>query len=214
MRNLDLDSRTLENGVDRDPVLELIEALIEKGADVNARVKEFPPAAAVHDAARLAGVGGLHRPDAVPPRRALGRRAADAAAALEGRRPEHRHVQRHDGADGRGRRELGRRADLQRIAGDVLEAVQLCLELGADVNAVNSMGLAALHGAANRGSDDIIELLARRGARLDIKDKEGRTPLRGPKACSSPRTRRWRSRRRSRCSESCWRRSSSASGAR
>jgi ankyrin repeat protein len=58
-----------------------------------------------------------------------------------------------------------------------LEAVKLCLELGGDVNAVNAMGLAALHGAANRGSDDIIELLARNGARLDITDKEGRTPL-------------------------------------
>ena len=57
-----------------------------------------------------------------------------------------------------------------------LQAVQLCLELGVDVNAVNQMGLAAVHGAANRGSDDIIELLARRGARLDIADKEGRTP--------------------------------------
>ena len=58
-----------------------------------------------------------------------------------------------------------------------LQAVQFCLELGGDVNAVNAMGLAAVHGAANRGSDDIIELLARRGAKLDLKDKEGRTPL-------------------------------------
>ena len=40
------------------------------------------------------------------------------------------------------------------------------------------MGLTALLGAANRGSNDIIELLVERGARLDIKDKEGRTPLR------------------------------------
>ena len=39
------------------------------------------------------------------------------------------------------------------------------------------MGLAAIHGAANRGSDDIIELLVQRGARIDIADKEGRTPL-------------------------------------
>jgi hypothetical protein len=46
-----------------------------------------------------------------------------------------------------------------------------------DVNAVNSMGLAAIHGAANRGSDDIIEFLVQKGARLDIADKEGRTPL-------------------------------------
>jgi ankyrin repeat protein len=59
-----------------------------------------------------------------------------------------------------------------------LDAVALCLELGNDVNAANSMGLTALLGAANRGSNDIIELLVARGARLDVKDKEGRTPLR------------------------------------
>jgi len=58
-----------------------------------------------------------------------------------------------------------------------LEAVQLCLEIGGEVNAVNDMGLAAIHGAANRGSDDIIELLAKHGAQLDKADKEGRTPL-------------------------------------
>ena len=46
-----------------------------------------------------------------------------------------------------------------------------------DVNAVNSMGLTAVHGAANRGSDDIIRFLVDKGAKLDVKDKEGRTPL-------------------------------------
>jgi hypothetical protein len=40
------------------------------------------------------------------------------------------------------------------------------------------MGLTALLGAANRGSNEIIELLVDRGARLDITDREGRTPLR------------------------------------
>jgi len=59
----------------------------------------------------------------------------------------------------------------------LLEAVELCLELGMDVNAVNSMGLTAVFGAANRGSDDIIELLVDHGARLDVADNEGRTPL-------------------------------------
>jgi ankyrin repeat protein len=59
----------------------------------------------------------------------------------------------------------------------LLEAVTLCHELGLDVNAVNSMGLTALHGAANRGSDDIIRFLAEKGAALDVKDKEGRTPM-------------------------------------
>jgi hypothetical protein len=39
------------------------------------------------------------------------------------------------------------------------------------------MGLTAVHGAANRGSDDIIRYLAANGAALDIPDKEGRTPV-------------------------------------
>jgi len=58
-----------------------------------------------------------------------------------------------------------------------LDAVKLCVELGMDVKAVNSMGLTALHGAANRGSDDIIRFLVQQGAKLDVKDAEGRTPL-------------------------------------
>jgi ankyrin repeat protein len=59
----------------------------------------------------------------------------------------------------------------------LLEAFKMCVELGMDVNAVNSMGLTALHGAANRGSDDIIRLLVDLGARVDVADTEGRTPL-------------------------------------
>jgi ankyrin repeat protein len=58
-----------------------------------------------------------------------------------------------------------------------LEAVELCLELGADINARNSMGLTALLGAANRGFDDMIRLLAANGARLDVKDAVGRSAL-------------------------------------
>src|SRR4030095_4068211 len=59
----------------------------------------------------------------------------------------------------------------------LLEAVKLCWELGQDVNATNSMGLTAAMGAANRGSDAIIEFLVSKGARLDVKDKVGRTAL-------------------------------------
>jgi ankyrin repeat protein len=59
-----------------------------------------------------------------------------------------------------------------------IDAVKLCLELGNDINATNSMGLTALLGAANRGSNEIIQLLADRGARLDVKDKEGRDAIR------------------------------------
>ena len=58
-----------------------------------------------------------------------------------------------------------------------LEAVHLCVELGNDVNAANSMGFTAMHGAANRGSNEIIRFLAEKGAKLDPKDAEGRTPM-------------------------------------
>ena len=34
-----------------------------------------------------------------------------------------------------------------------------------------------MHGAANRGSDDIIRFLAEKGAKPDAKDAEGRTPM-------------------------------------
>jgi len=46
-----------------------------------------------------------------------------------------------------------------------------------DVNHTNSMGLTAIHGAANRGSNDIINLLVQNDARLDILDNENRSPL-------------------------------------
>jgi ankyrin repeat protein len=60
---------------------------------------------------------------------------------------------------------------------DALEAVKAALELGADVNAVNDNGDTALHGAAHRASNVIVQLLIDKGARLDVKNKGGFTPL-------------------------------------
>jgi ankyrin repeat protein len=55
-----------------------------------------------------------------------------------------------------------------------LDAVKLCLEQGADVNAVNSMGLSALLGAVNRGANHIVRYLAEQGADLEVVDVQGR----------------------------------------
>jgi uncharacterized protein len=61
---------------------------------------------------------------------------------------------------------------------DVLEAVKLLVEeLKADVNTVNNRGETALHGAVCRGADSVVQYLAAQGAKLDVKDKEGQTPL-------------------------------------
>jgi ankyrin repeat protein len=64
-----------------------------------------------------------------------------------------------------------------RSEAEYLEAVKLCLEKGAPVNATNSLKLAAIHGAANRGWTPIIQVLADAGAKLDVADVGGRTPM-------------------------------------
>jgi ankyrin repeat protein len=60
---------------------------------------------------------------------------------------------------------------------EALQAVKLILELGADVNAVDAKGDTALHGAAFRGANDLVRFLVEKGARLDVVNKRGWTPL-------------------------------------
>jgi uncharacterized protein len=63
---------------------------------------------------------------------------------------------------------------------EVLEAVQAALERGADVNAVDINGETAMHGAAYKNLPKVVKLLAARGAKIEIwnrEDKFGWTPL-------------------------------------
>ena len=61
---------------------------------------------------------------------------------------------------------------------EALRAVALCVELGADVNAVNEAGDTALHGAAWRErADSIVRFLVDRGAGMDAKNYRDWTPL-------------------------------------
>jgi ankyrin repeat protein len=177
-RNMDLDNATFENSIDRAPFLELIQVLLERGADPNARTKEVPPVR--NDFLRVtASLSWVDFTGQTP----------FITAALAGDVTVMKLLLKH-GADPNIPTFAGTTA-LMAAAGvnwqfdqtfdegqpALLEAVKLCVELGLDVNAVNSMGLTAMHGAANRGSDDIIKYLSSLGAKVDVKDKEGRTPL-------------------------------------
>ena len=177
-RNMDVDSSTFENGVDRAPVFELIKVIVDKGADVNARTKETPPIRRQ----MLHVTGDLSWVDFTGQTPFL--RAA-LAADLEVMRFLLAH-----GADPKiaafaGTTPLMAAAGVNWVVDQTtdegpaarLEAVKMCYDLGLTVNDANSMGITAVMGAANRGSDDIIEFLVSKGAKLDAKDNEGRTPL-------------------------------------
>jgi ankyrin repeat protein len=63
---------------------------------------------------------------------------------------------------------------------EVLEAVQVLLDLGADIDAVDKNGETAMHGAAYKNLPKVVKLLAAKGAKIDIwnrNDKFGWTPL-------------------------------------
>ena len=81
---------------------------------------------------------------------------------------------------------------------EVLEAVRLALELGADVNAVDDKGETAMHGATYKHLPEVVRFIADAGADIDIwnrKNDKGFTPLqiavgvhRGMNILSSPET--------------------------
>jgi ankyrin repeat protein len=58
-----------------------------------------------------------------------------------------------------------------------IDALQLLIDHGVDVNAFNTAGETAMHIAAGRGLDAVVQFLADRGATVDVVDKQGRTPL-------------------------------------
>jgi ankyrin repeat protein len=54
-------------------------------------------------------------------------------------------------------------------------AVEYCIELGLDINAIDGKGYTALHGVAFRGDNELINFLVAKGAKTDVKTKTGDT---------------------------------------
>jgi ankyrin repeat protein len=178
VRNLYMHNATFKNGVERAPVLDCIKALLAAGADVNARTRETPP----FRNSLLEITGSLEWVDFTGQTPFL-------TAALAGDVTVMKLLLQH-GADPlintfQGTSPLMAAAGVNWVVAQtttesperLLEAVKLCVELGMDVNQANSMGITALHGAANRGSDDIIRFLAEKGADLAAQDNEHRSAL-------------------------------------
>jgi ankyrin repeat protein len=58
----------------------------------------------------------------------------------------------------------------------LVDAVKYCVELGNDVNAADNRGYSALHGAAYLGDNDMINYLVSAGAKVGAKSKGGDSP--------------------------------------
>jgi ankyrin repeat protein len=178
VRNLYVHNATFRNGIDRAPVLELIEALLAAGADVNARTKETPPFR--HHLLEI--TGSLEWVDFTGQTPFLTAALAGDVTVMKLLLAHHANP-RIDTFEGT--------SPLMAAAGvnwvlaqtwtegpdQMLEAVKLCQALGMDVNQKNSMGVTALHGAANRGSEAIIRFLVDKGADLTAQDNEHRSAL-------------------------------------
>ena len=176
LRNMDLD-HGIDKGIDREPVFDLIKLLIDRGGNVNARTKEYHPGRRwlyslgdvswVDMTGQTSFLRAALSGDTKVMRLLLDRGADPNIPTLAGTTP----LMAAAGVNWT----VAQTYTVSKEA--LLEAIKICLERGADVNAMNSMGLTAVMGAANRGSDELIQFLVEKGARLDVKDAVGRTPI-------------------------------------
>jgi ankyrin repeat protein len=158
--------------------LDVARLLLERGADVNATLKRIPPYRAKLDRGNDTMLGGgttaflrAAKAGDLPAMKLLLEHGADPTLA-----PTRSGITPLMAAAGLGTAEqdtTGR----SKTQAQAIEAIMLLIDRGLDVNAQASDGQTALHGAAMQGYDDVIRYLVDQGATLDIKDKDGFTPL-------------------------------------
>jgi ankyrin repeat protein len=156
---------------------DVLSRLLAKGADVNAQLKQQQPYRTKldrgDDTMLTTGTTPLVRAakagDVIAVKLLLQKGANPKLATRNGINPLM-------AAAGLGTKEedtTGRR----KTPADAIETIKLLIAAGVDVNAADSRGQTALHGAALWGLDDVVQFLAGNGASLEVKDRQGKTPL-------------------------------------
>lgn len=173
MRNQDYSAMPAHKENDPLPNLDLIKALLDRGANPNAQLNKPLPGRSGMDAGDTTlGTG------TTPLMRAA--RAGDAPVMrlllAKGADPK---LTTKDGntalqfAAGVGYRDKNTKG----TESEALEALKLAVGLGLDINRENDKGETALHGAAYRGADTLVQYLVDQGAKLNTKSKRSFTPL-------------------------------------
>lgn len=157
--------------------LDIIELLLEQGADANARLERLAPYRAKLDRGNDTVLGAGTTPllraakaGDVAAMRTLLANGADPAATTE------RGVNGLMLAAGLGTTEQDTTGRYKTEA-EAIEAIDILLATGLDIDAADARGRTALHGAALQGFDAVVKALAERGAALDSKDNDGYTAL-------------------------------------
>ena len=155
----------------------VVKALLEHGAEPERGPERTDPREGARSRRRHTRRGR----DTPHARREEGRRRDDAAIAGSQRRSQVEDEGGNRGVDvcRRARRSgtLHCVEDKQATEADFIDAATLCLERGADINASSENGQTALHLAVTVRDEAFIAFLIERGAKVDIKDKQGRTPI-------------------------------------
>jgi ankyrin repeat protein len=169
------DWSTLPNRTSDDPLptLEIVKALLDRGARVDVPLsRPLPGRSGMDSGDTTLGAGST------PLMRAA--RAGDAAVMRllldQGADPK---LTTKDGntalmlAAGIGYRDKNTRG----TETGALEALEVSMAAGLDIRQTNVRGETALHGAALRGADTVVQFLIDRGAEINALSKQGFTPL-------------------------------------
>ncbi len=160
-----------ERSGERSGEVDLLKALIARGANLNARITKDPP---------RANEGGYALPGATPLFMAARIANLPAVRALldAGADPLlGTNTKTTPFAVAAGVGYPQDRDWYESEKKDFLEIVKLLADRGADINAAGENGWTPLHGAAYKGLDDIARFLLAKGANIEAVDAFGQTPL-------------------------------------
>lgn len=178
MHTMPASNRPSPNEVENNLTsMDLMRSLLGHGANVNVQLKKIQPYRTKLDRGddTMLGTG------TTPMLRAAKAGDAEAIQALlakgaDPKIPTKAGITPLMAAAGLGTKEEDTTAR-KKTEAEAIASIKLYLDAGVDVNTGDNQGDTALHGAAQKGWDQVVQFLVDHGAKLDVKDKKGHTPL-------------------------------------